>query len=622
MKTSGTASKGSDTVDLPAARVDQISIRYGEMEAVTEVSLDVFPGQIVGLVGPNGSGKTSIAESVAGLRNVLVSGSITVFGHNPVRDRARIAPWLGMQLQESVFPSRTRVSELCKVYEAIYGAPGATDQLLETFGLTDRRGSLVSTLSGGMRQRLALALAQVGGVRLVILDELTSGLDPEQRRETWKAVRDLAERGVAVLLTSHYMDEVEALCDRVAVLRKGRLAAVGTPANITADFGGPTRFDINLADDHAGIAEIDALGLAVISADETCIAYAGDFPADYDRIVSLLATLGKSPSFVHYRSPSFEDAYLRLVNSEPDSEADRKAALCCVAPARPLASSSADGQPGRLRPPPPREPAGRRSRRAGLSDRPQRREIAVGALPSIVRFEALRMMRNFAPVFFALAFPVLMLCIFGGIYGNKPSSQFDGRGVVDASVPAYLVLVVAVTGLMSFPLGLAEYRSQKILKRFRATPARASNFLVAQGLVNLLLSLMGAGLLILCGALFFHLHMPHSIAGTIGALLLSALAIYVVGAVVAAVAPSERSATAIANLVYFPMIFLSGATIPLSLFPAAMKKIADVLPPTYAVKLLQHAWLTTGTDVTLDIAVLLGVAVIGSVVAGRFFRWE
>ncbi|GAA2747092.1 ABC transporter permease [Kitasatospora cinereorecta] len=243
----------------------------------------------------------------------------------------------------------------------------------------------------------------------------------------------------------------------------------------------------------------------------------------------------------------------------------------------------------------------------------------------ILRFEWRRMMRNFAPVFFALAFPVLMLCMFGGIYGNKPSEQFDGRGTVDMSVPAYLVLVVAVTGLMSFPLGLAEYRDRKVLKRFRATPVDASAFLVAQGLVNIALSLLGALLLVVAGYLFFDLHLPPSgaaTAATAGALVLATLAMYALGGVVAAVARSERAAVAVANLVYFPMIFLSGATVPLQIFPSAMKRISDALPATYAVELLQHAWLDGSADVALDLSVLAGVVVLGTAAAVRLFRWE
>ncbi|MBO7936705.1 MULTISPECIES: ABC transporter permease [Streptomyces] len=243
----------------------------------------------------------------------------------------------------------------------------------------------------------------------------------------------------------------------------------------------------------------------------------------------------------------------------------------------------------------------------------------------VVGFEARRMTRNFAPVFFALGFPVLMLCMFGGIYGNEPSALLGGRGTVDMAVPAYLVMVVSVTGLMSFPLGLAEYRDRKVLKRFRATPLGPAALLVAQGLVNMALSLLGAALLVLTGYLFFGLHLPGSTgaaAAVVASLVLATLAMYAVGGVVAAVAPSERAATAVANLVYFPMIFLSGATIPLQIFPTVMKRVSDVLPATYAVELLQHAWLGSGTNVMLDVGVLAGLLALAGILAVRLFRWE
>ena len=240
----------------------------------------------------------------------------------------------------------------------------------------------------------------------------------------------------------------------------------------------------------------------------------------------------------------------------------------------------------------------------------------------ITKFEARRMSRNFAPVFFALAFPVMMLLIFGGIYGNKPSARFSGRGVVDSSVPAYLVLVVAVTGLMSFPLGLAEYRDRKILKRFGVTPAPQGAFLVAQGLVNLVTSVLGALLLVVVGFAVFGLHSPAHLLFALGAMILVTIMMYSIGAVVAAVARSERSATVAANVIYFPMIFLSGATIPVAIFPPTMKTIADVVPATYGVRLLQDAWLGTGTNVGLDVGVMVAICVACSALAVRLFRWE
>ncbi|MGV9268185.1 ABC transporter ATP-binding protein [Kitasatospora sp. NPDC003701] len=314
-------SPGPARPDDEVARVEHLTIAYGSLVAVHDVSFQVSAGEILGLVGPNGSGKTSTVETVAGLRGPVRGGSVSVLGLDPHRDRDRVAPLVGMQLQDSQFPSRTRVGELCDLYEAIYHAPGAAAALLDTFGLADRRRSLVSTLSGGMRQRLALALAQIGAVRLVVLDELTTGLDPEQRRATWSSVLDLAARGVAVLLTSHHMDEVEALCGRVAVLRAGELLALDTPARLTAAHGGPATFSIDLGG--AGpvpppLDRLDRLGLERRpGAAGQRLELTGSFPDDYNRVVRVLADAGLPASIVSHRAPTFEDAYLRLVDTAP-----------------------------------------------------------------------------------------------------------------------------------------------------------------------------------------------------------------------------------------------------------------------------------------------------------------
>ncbi|MER6444007.1 ABC transporter ATP-binding protein [Streptomyces venezuelae] len=303
---------------------DRLTVAYGTFTAVRDVSFRILPGEVFGLIGPNGAGKTSVVEAVGGLRP-LRAGTVTVCGHDPRRDRAAVTRLLGMQLQESQFPSRARVGELCDLYEAIYRAPGSAAALLETFGLAGRRRSLIADLSGGMRQRLALALAQIGDVRLVVLDELTTGLDPHQRRETWRSVLDLAARGVAVLLTSHAMDEVEALCGRVGVLRSGELVALDAPARLTEAHAGPSTFVVDLGDPGtgtgtgrpAGIEErLAGLGLTRLPGGPDRWEFAGSYPTDYDRIVGLLARSGLPPSAVSRRTPTFEDAYLRLVGTD------------------------------------------------------------------------------------------------------------------------------------------------------------------------------------------------------------------------------------------------------------------------------------------------------------------
>lgn len=298
--------------------VRRLSITYGSFAAVIDVSFSVAAGQIVGLVGPNGAGKTSIVETVGGLRNAVAGGSVSVFGHDPQRDRKAVSPLIGMQLQDSLFPSRARVSELCEVYEAIYHAPRSAGRLLRKFGLADRRHSLISSLSGGMRQRLALVLSQIGNVRLVILDELTTGLDPEQRRETWRSVLDLAHRGVAVLLTSHYMDEIEALCSQVGVLREGHMVVFDSPSHITARYGGMAIFSVDIDRTSPVYAQVCRLGLRQLppsSRGDVC--FAGVFPQDYNRIVQVVMAAGKPASIVGHKSPTFEDAYLRLVHGSP-----------------------------------------------------------------------------------------------------------------------------------------------------------------------------------------------------------------------------------------------------------------------------------------------------------------
>lgn len=241
----------------------------------------------------------------------------------------------------------------------------------------------------------------------------------------------------------------------------------------------------------------------------------------------------------------------------------------------------------------------------------------------VLRFETLRMSRNVPTLFFGLAFPLMMLLIFGGIYGNEPSEQFDGQGTVDVSVPAYLVLVLAVTGLMSFPLGMVEYRSRGFLRRMRATPVRPGAFLGAQLLVNLAVCLVGIGLLIVAAAVLYDLRAPEYPLAFVGLLLLSAAAAFSIGTLVASLARNESTALAIANLVYFPMIFLTGATLPREIMPEAMQRVGDALPLSYAVRSLQWAWLGRHEDeLTLALGVLAGTALVCAAVSARLFRWE
>jgi len=202
---------------------------YGDTVAVDDVSFTVQEGEIFGILGPNGAGKTTTVECVEGLRTAD-QGEISVLGLDPQRDRAELTQQLGVQLQDSQLPDRLKVAEALDLYSSFYRAPADWRALLEVLGLADKAGTRFKKLSGGQKQRLSIALALVGNPRVAVLDELTTGLDPQARRDTWELIEGVRDRGVTIVLVSHFMEEAERLCDRVALIDSGRVVAVDTPA--------------------------------------------------------------------------------------------------------------------------------------------------------------------------------------------------------------------------------------------------------------------------------------------------------------------------------------------------------------------------------------------------------
>jgi ABC-2 type transport system ATP-binding protein len=225
--------------------VDKIQKRYADRLAVREVSFAVRAGEIFGIVGPNGSGKTTTVECVVGLRRPD-SGSIRVLGLDPGRDGAELRRSVGIQLQEARLPDQLKVWEALDLYSSFYPDPYDWRALLAEMGLEEQRKTAFGKLSGGQKQRLSIALALVGNPRIAVLDELTTGLDPQARRDTWQLIRDVRDRGVTVVLVTHFMDEAERLCDRLAVLRSGEVVAIDTPAALVAraDVPGVDRPDL------------------------------------------------------------------------------------------------------------------------------------------------------------------------------------------------------------------------------------------------------------------------------------------------------------------------------------------------------------------------------------------
>ncbi|MDF5756101.1 ABC transporter ATP-binding protein [Spongiactinospora sp. TRM90649] len=230
---------------------------YHGRAVVDGVTFSVEEGEIFGVLGPNGAGKTTTVECLSGLRTPD-AGDLRVLGLDPRRDGAELRQRLGVQLQSAVLPDRLKVGEALDLYASFYREPADWTALLERVGLADRRDTPFGKLSGGQKQRVSIALALVGDPRVAILDELTTGLDPQARRDTWGLIEDVRAMGVTIVLVTHFMEEAERLCDRLALIDAGRLVALDTPSGLVRRVGKEQRLRFRPAEGGTGDEEMAA----------------------------------------------------------------------------------------------------------------------------------------------------------------------------------------------------------------------------------------------------------------------------------------------------------------------------------------------------------------------------
>src|SRR6202046_4455546 len=216
-----------------AVEVSHLRKSYGPLVAVDDVSFSVAEGEIFGILGPNGAGKTTTVECAIGRRSPD-SGAIRLMGIDPQADKAHIHEITGVQLQSGAFPAKLRVGEIIHMYQSFYRHPADAGELAGALGLGDKRESYYRSLSGGQQQRLSVVLALIGAPRVAVLDEMTTGLDPPARRDAWELIEHVRDRGTTILLVTHFMEEAERLCDRVALIDSGRIVALDTPAALAA----------------------------------------------------------------------------------------------------------------------------------------------------------------------------------------------------------------------------------------------------------------------------------------------------------------------------------------------------------------------------------------------------
>ena len=284
--------------------------RYDRKVAVDGVSFTVDEGEIFGILGPNGAGKTTTVECVEGLRSAD-GGTIRVDGLDPRRDRVELRTRLGAQLQQSELPDRIRVGEALDLYASFYRDPADWRELLARLGLADRVKSEYRKLSGGQKQRVSIALALIGKPKIAVLDELTTGLDPQARRDTWSLVEQIRDAGVTVVLVTHFMEEAERLCDRIALIDAGKLVAVDTPAGLVSRVDGEQRvrfrptapLDVKLLEELPEVSNVEQHGPQLVVTGSGNLLHA---------VTSVLARNQIVAADLRIEQAGLDDAFIRL----------------------------------------------------------------------------------------------------------------------------------------------------------------------------------------------------------------------------------------------------------------------------------------------------------------------
>lgn len=283
---------------------------YDGVTAVDDVSFNVDEGEIFGIIGPNGAGKTTTIESVIGLRKPD-GGSVSVLGLDPQTEARKLGNRIGTQLQEAALPERMKVWEALDLYASFYEKTVPWEPLVEQWGLAEKRNTQFGGLSGGQKQRLFISLALLNDPQIVFLDELTSGLDPQARRATWDLIRAIREQGKTVVLITHFMDEVEALADRVAVIDHGRVIALDTPDNLIASLNGETKVLFSVPNGFQAARLENVSGVSAVNQYDRQITVSGNGPL-LANVAAALAQHNIAPADLRVQQANLEDVFLAL----------------------------------------------------------------------------------------------------------------------------------------------------------------------------------------------------------------------------------------------------------------------------------------------------------------------
>ena len=575
--------------------------RYGSIVAVEDVSFSVSEGEIFGLLGPNGAGKTTTVECIVGLR-VPDAGTIRVRGLDPLVDHAALPEQVGVQLQESALPPKLRLGEALSLYASFYLRPDDPEGLIETLGLSDKREAYFRDLSGGQKQRLSIALALIGHPAIAVLDELTTGLDPQARRDTWDLIEEVRDRGVTIVLVTHDMDEAEHLCDRVALVDAGRVVAIDTPARLaeSAAGGKRVRFRPSAPFDEALLTRLPEV--RSLEQDDGWVLATGEGDLA-NAVILTLAEVGVSAHELDTGSGALEDAFLALTGrgiAETEDGASRVERRVRRDPERrAFRGWQAARKRGPGAPAPPRAAFGR-----------------------LVASEWRLTLRTPTGLVWGLGMPILLLVIFGSVPAlHDPIPGLGGLSFFQAYLPILIALSLALLALIGLPVPLASYRERGVLRRMEVTPVPPSWLLGAQLAINLALFSVAALVLVLGGAIAFNSHFPRQAPGFVLSLVLAVAAMFALGLWVAAVASTQRAASAIGAIFLYPLLFFAGVWLPREAMAPALRTVSDLTGLGAAVQAMQSS-IQGRFPSAESLLVMAAWAVIFGWLSVRMFRWE
>jgi ABC-2 type transport system ATP-binding protein len=585
-----------ETTGENAATVAGLQKRYQEVEAVRGLTFALRRGEIFGLLGPNGAGKTTTVEIMEGLR-AYDGGVVRVLGLDPWRQSLALKQRIGAALQDTQMPDKIRVIEALRLYAGFYQRQADIEGLLARFDLAEKRNAFYDSLSGGQKQRLALALALVNDPDLIFLDEPTAGLDPQVRRDLHTLILGLRAEGKTVLLTTHYIEEADRLCDRVAIIADGRLRAIGSPEELRARAHHSARMDVGFRFpvDASELASLPGAVSAQAEGDSVTVR-ASDPAAAVSALVRRLDASGNALHEITVTQPTLEDLYLELTESgavepvpapEPDAEPPSLSQM-----------SATDDESS-----------------PSLFKRAARVVRNALSLAGMMLKLSLRDRRAF---FFSLVFPLAFLYVFGLLASG-------GGPEMLRMITSRLVGLAIMTGsFFGQGLTLAVQRERGMLRRYRLTPLGAAGLLGGTALAGLVMVALTVGIQLGLWHFQFHAPLQFEVGIFLVAGVVSAVSMASLGLVIAAVASTMQEAQILFQITFMASIFLSGMTVPLEEFPDWVRRLAVFLPPTHMMNVLEHALLGARTlQPDLPAIVALVLMTVGAfTAASRLFRWE